>query len=177
LQIAASADLRSPFRDLEDLHVPGLRTPARQNAGIPGAQSSCRGAGVPMLAGAWRSTPHRRVSTRPVRLLPRPSRSLFWDRWIPSWTVPSWLPCRVPSAAVCWRRSLKAAQQTPVSVVPTMSGHMGGRHLGSQLPSGTRRVGTQGHRVWPGIGASPVLVIGPAVRVVPVRSSGAVPPT
>ena len=56
---------------------PPLRAAAHQDAGIPGAPSSRRGAGVPMLAGASRSTPPH-VCARPARLsLLRPGRSLF----------------------------------------------------------------------------------------------------
>lgn len=56
------------------------------------------------------------------------------------------------------RSPQKAAQRPAVSVVSAVSGHLGRRHLGSQPPEAPHRAVTQGHRVRPIIGTSPVLV-------------------
>jgi hypothetical protein len=57
----------------------------------------------------------------------------------------------------------EAAKRTPVSLVSTVSGHLGRGHLDSQSAGLARRRGTESDRVRPPINAPSGLVIGPVV--------------
>jgi hypothetical protein len=136
-----------------------MRASAHQGRWHPECSVVSRGAGAPMLAGASRSTPLRRGSTRPAWCSShRAGRSFRTPRNTPDGRSRAGrcVLSRVPLRA--GRSPQKAAQRPPVPVVSAVSGHLGRRYLGSQPAGAPHRAVTQGHRVRPIIGTSPVLV-------------------
>jgi hypothetical protein len=128
----ASSHLRRGFRSLlldvtrpENLSLTRLKAPSAKPVGLTGfrlgsvfrgflhiarwhwrCSAVSRGAGVPMLAGASRSTPpHVWTTTCSVATSGRAGRS-FRSQGHPDWTVPNWSPWRVPPAAARrWKSS------------------------------------------------------------------------
>jgi hypothetical protein len=87
--VRAAADLRFPTF-VSFLHLSPL-APEVLHRGYERARRCWR---------AHRAPRHRMCARRrPARLVLRPGRSFFGAKRPPKWTVPSWLPCRVGSAA------------------------------------------------------------------------------